>query len=141
MILSARFKGPLFLFLVNVLVQSLLLRKRGANNPALQIPMAAIATVARRTVSMPAPNLLRIVTGDTVREYKVEVWVAGLGLRSVGLTRLDTGAVYTILFKQHRSNQRYSDWSCDCPASKYRGGQCKHILAIKAGLRSIGVKV
>ena len=94
-----------------------------------------------RTVNMPAPNLLRIVTDDTAREYRVEVWVAGPGLRAVELVRQDTGVVYSVMVKQHRSNQHYADWSCDCPSAKHRGGQCKHVLALKAGLRSVGVKV
>lgn len=93
-----------------------------------------------RFVSLPEPRLLRIVVGKTVREYRVEVWTLGPGLRAVDLTRLDTGAVYTVAVKAHR-NPRYSEWRCDCPASQHRGGQCKHVLALKAGLRSVGVKV
>lgn len=98
------------------------------------------ATKHQRRVSMPAPNLLQIVTGDVMREYRIEVWVSGPGLHLIDLTRMNTGGTYTITVKGHR-NPHCSEWRCDCPASKHRGGQCKHVLAIKAGLRSVGVRV
>ena len=94
-----------------------------------------------RSVSLPEPHLLRIATGETVREYRIEVWQASSTHRVVELTRVDDPSiVYRIVIAPHR-HPRYSNWSCDCPASQYRGGQCKHILALKAGLRSVGVKV
>lgn len=98
-------------------------------------------TKHKRTVSMPSPRLLRITTNETVREYKLEVWHNSLHSRTCELTRTDGGAVYHVCIHLHPTNQKCSDWVCDCPSAQYRRGQCKHILAMKAGLRMAGVKV
>lgn len=89
---------------------------------------------------MPAPQLLQIVTGDEMREYRVEVWQIGVGGHVVELTRLDTGTTYRINVPPP-ARARKDSWVCDCPAAQHRGGQCKHVLAIKAGLRCVGVRV
>lgn len=93
-----------------------------------------------RYVSLPEPHLLRITVGNVMCEYRLEVWQASSTHRVCELTRVDNGEVYKIVIAPHR-HPKCANWSCDCHASKYRGGQCKHILAIKAGLRSVGVKV
>jgi len=92
-----------------------------------------------RSCTLPSPNVLRITQDGTATEYKIEIWQVGPGVRSVELTRIDTGTTYTILVREHR-NPRCGEWRCNCPSSRYRA-QCKHVLALKAGLRTVGVKV
>lgn len=95
-----------------------------------------------RTVSLPEPHLLRIVTDRVTREYRLAVWQNGPRSRTVELSPTDLpGTTYHVVVNLHPTNQRYSEWHCDCPAATHRSGQCKHVLALKAGLRSVGVKV
>lgn len=94
-----------------------------------------------RSVSLPTPGTLRIVTDRVAYDYRIEVWHGGNGVhRIVNLYRTDGQAAYQITVGKH-TNPRNATWRCDCPASQHRGGQCKHVLALKAGLRSVGCKV
>ena len=94
-----------------------------------------------RTVSLVASNRLRITTARVTYEYTLQVWFAGSGVhRVINLYRTDGGAAYTITIGKH-INPRNATWRCDCPAAQHKGGQCKHVLGIKAGLRSVGCKV
>lgn len=94
-----------------------------------------------RSVNLVAPNRLRIQTDRVTYEYALEVWCAGSDVhRVINLYRTDGGAAYTITISPF-VNLRNATWRCDCPAAQHKGGQCKHVLALKAGLRSVGVKV
>lgn len=95
-----------------------------------------------RSVSLPESHLLRISTDRITREYRISVWHNGPRSRMVELYPTDLpGTTYHITVNLHPTNQRCSEWNCDCPAATYCGGQCKHILALKAGLRSVGIQV
>lgn len=94
-----------------------------------------------RIVSLPESRLLRITVDEVTTEYHIKVWYNNQHSRTCELRRTDGKATYKVRIKLHPTDQRYSDWRCNCPVSRFRGGQCKHILALKAGLRSVGVKV
>ena len=92
-----------------------------------------------RTCNLVAPNRLRITTDRVAYDYDLEVWAVSSTHRVVELKRTDGKAAYRVVVPAHRPRQ--DSWTCDCPAATHRGGQCKHVLALKAGLRSVGVKI
>lgn len=94
----------------------------------------------KRSVTMLSPTRLRITTEQVSYDYDIEVWHVSSTHRAIELRRTDGQATYRIIVRAHR-NPRCTEWACDCPSATIRGGQCKHVLAIKAGLRSAGVKV
>ena len=95
-----------------------------------------------RGVNLVAPNRLRITTDRVTYEYTLEVWCAGDHVhRLINLYRTDGQAAYTVTIGAFNVHPRNATWRCNCPAAKYKGGQCKHVLALKAGLRSVGCKV
>lgn len=97
-------------------------------------------STSARSVSFTSHDRVRITTDRVTHEYVLEVWRSGGGYRIVSLHRTDGRANYSVVIPPSR-NPKQATWSCDCPAAKYKGGQCKHVLALKAGLRSVGCKV
>lgn len=98
-----------------------------------------MTTNPTRSVYLPSPDRMRITTDHVAYDYDLEVWTVSGTHRVVEMHRTDEQVTYHVTVPVHRPRQ--DSWSCDCPTAKHKGGQCKHVLALKAGLRSIGVKV
>lgn len=102
--------------------------------------MTPTPTAVRRTVSLSAPHRLRITVNGKVTEYDIEIWRGPHDRRVIELRNRATGTVYRITVQPYGRKHQLA-WTCDCPDSRRRHHACKHVLALRTGLRRAGYRV
>lgn len=96
--------------------------------------------VKSRSVVLLSPRRLRITVDDRTTEYDLQVWRGPDGIRLIELHNRTAGVIYGVKIEPYGRKKQLA-WTCDCPDAKRRRHACKHVLALRAGLKAAGYRV